>query len=163
MACRSRAETCLCCKTTQRHKLETDPLVDLRKVRARTARTFLDGFAKIQQGQGKLCLPIFAAMSPTDKVIDCRDIVMISRYFMGMTRCISANNIPSQHASSSTSGVSQRVHWRTEIWVALTLCRCANTARCKGSCLRWARKEGTWSSSASRADITSCCWVLSAI
>ena len=53
----------------QKHKLETDPLVDLQKVRARTARTFLDGFAMIQQGQAKLRLPIFAAMSPTDKVI----------------------------------------------------------------------------------------------
>ena len=45
--------------------------MNLQKLRARTARTFLDGFANIQQGQGRLCMPIFAAMSPTDKVTHC--------------------------------------------------------------------------------------------
>ena len=52
----------------QRERLKADPLTDLRPVRVRTARTFLDGFAKIRQGQAGLDLPIFAAMSPTDKV-----------------------------------------------------------------------------------------------
>ena len=42
--------------------------MELGPVRVRTARTFLDGFAKIRQGQAGLDLPIFAAMSPTDQV-----------------------------------------------------------------------------------------------
>jgi hypothetical protein len=52
----------------QRERLEADPLTDLRRVRVRTARTFLDGFAQIRAGQAALDLPIFAAMSPIDKV-----------------------------------------------------------------------------------------------
>lgn len=42
-------------------------MLDMRPVRVRTARTFLDGFAAIRKGEAALDVPIFAAMSPTDQ------------------------------------------------------------------------------------------------
>lgn len=52
----------------QAEELANDSGIDKRPVRVRTARMFLDGFAAIQQGEAGLDVPIFAAMSPTDKV-----------------------------------------------------------------------------------------------
>ncbi len=43
--------------------------MDLARLRVCTARCFLDGFAQIREMQGHVSLPIFAAMSPIDKVL----------------------------------------------------------------------------------------------
>ena len=52
----------------QRQELLADKNIDMRPVRVRTGRMFLDGFAAIRAQEADLDLPIFAAMSPTDQV-----------------------------------------------------------------------------------------------
>ena len=52
----------------QRQELLADKNIDMRPVRVRTGRMFLDGFAAIRAQEAELDLPIFAAMSPTDQV-----------------------------------------------------------------------------------------------
>ena len=51
----------------QRQELLADKNIDMRPVRVRTGRMFLDGFAAIRAQEAELDLPIFAAMSPTDQ------------------------------------------------------------------------------------------------
>ena len=63
----------------QRAKLQADPLMDLARLRVRTARCFLDGFAQIREMQGRISLPIFAAMSPTDKVRAALSLLVVYR------------------------------------------------------------------------------------
>lgn len=63
----------------QRAKLQADPLMDLARLRVRTARCFLDGFAQIREMQGHISLPIFAAMSPTDKVRAASSLLVVYR------------------------------------------------------------------------------------
>jgi hypothetical protein len=66
---------------TQRELLRADPLMDLRPLRARTAACFLDGFAKIQGGQARISLPIFAAMSPKDEVRSTTVITYVAHIY----------------------------------------------------------------------------------
>ena len=51
----------------QRQELLADKNIDMRPVRVRTGRMFLDGFAAIRAQEAELDVPIFAAMSPTDQ------------------------------------------------------------------------------------------------
>ncbi|CAK0736685.1 hypothetical protein CVIRNUC_000786 [Coccomyxa viridis] len=53
-----------------RQELLADKNIDMRPVRVRTGRMFLDGFAAIRAQEAELDLPIFAAMSPTDQACD---------------------------------------------------------------------------------------------
>ena len=63
---KSSSHVLLACMQAQ--ELADDDGIDKRPVRVRTARMFLDGFEAIQRGEAGLDVPIFAAMSPIDKV-----------------------------------------------------------------------------------------------